>query len=88
MLYSFSTGNNVPGIFNMGHPEKNFDTLTPSNVAEVIRTLRSDERNLIKRFINPSNMSLPAKEHVQKLTIPHVKEICAQEEPHQKDTKF
>lgn len=58
MLYNFSTGNNVPGTFNTGHPEKNLDTLMPSRVAEVIRTLNFEVRLLVKRFIKPSKMSL------------------------------
>ena len=48
----------MPGIFRIGQPAKKFDTLTPSKVAEVIRTFKFDERNFTKRFINPSNMSL------------------------------
>lgn len=42
----------------MGQPEKNFDTFTPSRVAEVIRTFKFEDRVLTKRFINPTNMSL------------------------------
>lgn len=42
----------------MGQPEKKLDTLTPSRVAEVIRILRFEDRNLTKRFIKPSNISL------------------------------
>lgn len=45
-------------MFNIGQPEKNFDTLTPSRVAEVMRTFKFEARVLIKRFIKPNSMSL------------------------------